>query len=59
MIPEIYRDNTTIVKNHTQYTHYICVLIRMMLGSLIVLNKLSSNIILIISVIVIIGFFNC
>jgi hypothetical protein len=58
MIPEIFKDNTTIVKEHTQYTHLVCVLIRMTLGSLIILNKIPSNFILILSLFVIIVFLN-
>lgn len=57
MIPEIFKD-TTIVKKHTQYTHLVCVLIRMTLGSLIILNKIPSTLILLLSLFIIIVFLN-
>jgi hypothetical protein len=58
MIPEIYKDNTTLKKNHTQYTHLVCILIRITLGSLIILGKIPSTIILLLSLFVIIVFLN-
>lgn len=57
MIPEIYRDNTTS-KNNTQYTHLGCVLLRIGLGSLIILNKIPSTIILLICIVVVLFFLN-
>ena len=56
MIPEVLRDNTTIVKNHTLKTHIFCILLRIVLGLLIISNKISLNIIQILSLFVVITF---
>jgi hypothetical protein len=53
MIPEIYKDNTTIRKNHTEYTHLFCVLIRITIGSLIILDKIPVLFVLLLSLFVI------
>ncbi len=58
MIPEIYKDNTTIKKDHTQYTHLFCVLLRITIGSLLILNKIPNIVIIILSVLTVIMFLN-
>ena len=56
MIPEVFRDNTTVVKNHPMRNHLFCVSLRTILGLLIISNKISKNIILIISFLVVFMF---
>ena len=53
---DIFQDNTTIIKNHTMKTYIFCVLFRILLGLLIITNKLSKKLIIIISLLVIIIF---
>lgn len=57
MIPEIFRDTTTR-KYNNQYTHLFCVLLRMTIGSLIILNKIPNIVIIILTLLTIIMFFN-
>jgi len=52
----IFQDNTTIIKNHTMKTYIFCVLLRILLGLLIITNKLSKNKIIILSILVILVF---
>lgn len=54
MIPEIFKDNSLIIKDYSHNAHLGCVLLRMTIGSLIILNKIPSNYILILSLFVII-----
>jgi hypothetical protein len=56
MIPEILRDNTTIVKNHTLKTHIFCILLRIAIGLMIITNNISKRIIQILSLFVVITF---
>jgi hypothetical protein len=56
MIPEIFRDNTTIIKNHPMQNHLFCVSIRSLLGILIITNKIKKKLLLIICVFIILGF---
>ena len=56
MIPEVLRDNTTIVKNHTLKTHIFCILLRISIGLLLITNNIPKNIIQILSLFVIITF---
>ena len=56
MIPEVFRDNTTLVKNHPMRNHLFCVSLRSILGLLVISNKISKNIILIISFLVVVMF---
>jgi hypothetical protein len=58
MIPEIFRDNTTIIKNHPVENHLFCVFIRSLLGILIITNKINKTLILIICVFIVLGFLN-
>jgi len=58
MIPEIFRDNTTFIKNHSLNTYMFCVLLRIILGLGIITNKLPAKFIIILSVLVIIVFSN-
>ena len=53
---DIFQDNTTIVKNHTIKTYIFCVLFRILLGLLVITNKLRKNLIIIISLSAIIIF---
>ena len=55
-IPEILRDNTTIVKNHSIKTHIFCILLRILLGILIINKTLPINIILLLSLFVMVTF---
>ncbi len=56
MIPEVLRDNTTIVKNHTLKTHIFCILLRISIGLLLITNNIPKNIIQILSLFIIIMF---
>ena len=56
MIPEVFRDNTTIVKNHPMRNHLFCVSLRSILGLLVISNKINKNIILVISLLVLVMF---
>lgn len=56
MIPEVFRDNTTIVKNHPMRNHLFCVSLRSILGILVISNKINKNILLIISFLVLVMF---
>ncbi len=56
MIPEIFKDNTTIIKNHPVQNHLFCVFIRSLLGILIITNKINRTLILIICVFIVLGF---
>jgi len=44
MIPEILRDKTTIVKNHTLKTYIFCVLLRIVIGLLVITNLIPITI---------------
>jgi hypothetical protein len=52
-IPEIFRDNTTIIKNHSIKTHIVCILLRIILGILVINKTLSINLIILLSLFVI------
>ena len=52
----IFQDNTTIIKNHTMKTYIFCVLLRILLGLLIITNKLSKNKIIILTILIILVF---
>ncbi len=56
MIPEVYRDNTTMVKNHSTYSHLGCVILRCVLGVLVINKTIPTKILLILSLIIAIGF---
>jgi MFS superfamily sulfate permease-like transporter len=56
MIPDILKDDTTFVKNHTLKTHIFCILLRIVLGLLIITDNLSKLIIQILSLLVVIMF---
>jgi hypothetical protein len=56
MIPELLRDNTTIVKNHSLKTHIFCILLRISIGLLIITDKISKNIIQLLSLFVVLMF---
>lgn len=56
MIPEILRDKTTIIKNHTLKTYIFCILLRISIGLLIIANKIPITILQILSIFVIITF---
>ena len=56
MIPEVYRDNTTIVKNHSKYSHLGCVVLRCIIGILVINKIIPTKILLILSLIITIGF---
>ena len=58
MIPEIYRDNTTIVKNHSMINHVGCVIIRIGLGILVLNNTIPTNILGIFCLFIVLGFGN-
>jgi hypothetical protein len=55
-IPEVFRDNTTIVKNHTIKTHIFCILLRILIGILIINNTLPKTAIILLSLFVITTF---
>lgn len=56
MIPEILRDGTTIIKNHTIKTYIFCILLRIIIGLLTMTDNLSVLIIQLLSIFVIIFF---
>jgi len=56
MIPEILRDNTTIIKDHTIKSYIFCVLLRIAIGLSIITDKLPTKIIIILAVFVVIAF---
>jgi len=56
MIPELLRDNTTIVKNHSLKTHIFCILLRIVIGLLLVTNNMPKRIIQILSLFIIVTF---
>jgi hypothetical protein len=56
MIPDLLKDNTTIIKNHTMYTHLFCVILRIILGILVLNKIINTNILLLISIFVVIMF---
>jgi len=56
MIPELLQDKTTIIYPHSIKTHIWCILFRSLLGFAIIKNKIPSNIICIISLIIIVLF---
>jgi hypothetical protein len=56
MIPEILRDKTTIIKNHTLKTYIFCILIRILLGLLTIVKLIPITIIQILSIFVIVTF---
>ena len=56
MIPEILRDKTTIIKNHTLKTYIFCVLLRISIGLLVIADKIPVTILQILSIFVIVTF---
>lgn len=56
MIPELLRDNTTIVKNHTLKTHIFCILLRICIGLLIITDNVPTKIIQLLSFFVVLMF---
>ena len=58
MIPEILRDKTTIIKNHTLKTYIFCILLRISIGLLTITNKIPIIVLQILSILVIITFLN-
>ena len=58
MIPEIYRDNTTIVKNHSMRNHVVCVIIRIGLGILVLNNTIPTKILAIFCLFIVAAFGN-
>ena len=58
MIPEIYRDNTTIVKNHPLRNHLACVILRISLGVLVINNTIPTKILILLCLFVVLTFGN-
>ena len=56
MIPELLRDNTTIIKNHTIKTHIFCILLRIIIGLLIITDNMPKVVIQLLCLFVIIVF---
>lgn len=56
MIPEILRDKTTIIKNHTLKTYIFCILLRITIGLLTIINLIPITILQILSIFVIVMF---
>lgn len=56
MIPDLLKDNTTIIKNHTLKTHIFCILLRIIIGLLIITDKISKNIIQLLCLFIILTF---
>ena len=56
MIPELLRDNTTIIKNHTIKTHIFCILLRIIIGLLIITDNMPKVLIQLLCLFVIIVF---
>jgi hypothetical protein len=56
MIPELLRDNTTIIKNHTIKTHIFCILLRIIIGLLIITDNMPKFVIQLLCLFVIIVF---
>lgn len=56
MIPEILRDETTLIKNHTLKTYIFCILLRIFIGLLTITNKIPVTILQILSIFVIVTF---
>jgi hypothetical protein len=53
MIPEILRDKTTIIKNHTLKTYIFCILLRITIGLAVIMNFVPKLILQILSIFVI------
>jgi hypothetical protein len=58
MIPEIYRDNTTIVKNHPMRNHLGCIILRICLGVLVINHTIPTKYLLILCLFVVLVFGN-
>jgi H+/Cl- antiporter ClcA len=58
MIPEIFKDDTTIIQNHSLKTHIFCILLRITIGILVILNIISPNLLVVLSLFVLIFFTN-
>ena len=56
MIPELLKDNTTIIKNHTIKTYIYCVLLRIMIGLFVVTDKIPLDVLKLLCLFVIIFF---
>ncbi len=56
MIPEILRDKTTLIKNHTLKTYIFCILLRISIGLLTIANSIPITILQILSIFVIVMF---
>ena len=56
MIPEILRDKTTVIKNHTLKTYIFCVILRIVIGILTMTKIIPINILQILSICVIVLF---
>jgi hypothetical protein len=58
MIPPVFRDNTTLIKNHPMRNHLFCVGIRSALGVLVMSNKINNKLLIVLSALVVIIFLN-
>ena len=58
MIPEVFRDNTTLIKNHPMRNHLFCVALRSTLGILVISDKINNKILLLFSILVVVMFLN-
>ncbi len=56
MIPELLKDNTTIIKNHTIKTYIFCILLRIMIGLFIITDKIPLDVLKLLCLFVIIFF---
>jgi hypothetical protein len=56
MIPDILRDKTTLIKNHTLKTYIFCILLRIFIGLLVIADKIPVTILQILSIFVIVTF---
>lgn len=56
MIPEILRDKTTIIKNHTLKTYIFCILLRIIIGLCVITNIIPLSILKLFVIFVIVIF---
>lgn len=55
IVPRL-RDNNTLLKNHTKWSHLLCIMFRSILGFYIITSPIISNIILYLLLVIVIMF---
>ena len=56
MIPEILRDKTTMIKNHTLKTYIFCILLRIAIGLAVIFKVIPVAILQILSIFIVVTF---